>query len=38
VTIKGDYATAKSRANKVADFIENRSKNYQSRIIEKRLR
>jgi hypothetical protein len=37
-TITGDYATAKKRANNVADSIEARSKNHQTRIIEKRIR
>src|SRR5579872_3094693 len=38
VTLKGDYATMKERANNVANFIESRTKNAQARVIEKRIR
>jgi hypothetical protein len=37
-TITGEYNTAKTRANNVAEFLTSLSKNVQVRIIETRLR
>ena len=37
-TITGEYNTARTRANNVANFLLARSKNLRARIIENRIR